>query len=373
MMRDLQCAATQRGMEVVCAYARGEGGASDLKIGSAADVRLHGLMSRALDMQGRGSKRATRRFVEALERIQPDAVHLHNLHGYYLHYETLFAYLRARRVPVVWTLHDCWPLTGHCSHFVRANCEKWRTGCRDCPLKGAYPASWGLDRSRDNWPRKKRAFTGLENATIVTPSEWLAGIVSQSFLGEYPLRVIPNGVDLSVFTPGEAGSEHPRRKLLAVASPFDARKGYADALRVAQTLGEQAELTLVGLSEKQIAELPKGILGMRKTSAPEALIGLYREADCLLNPTYEDTYPTVNMEAIACGTPVAAYAVGGCPEQIAPGCGALVPVGDAKALANAAMAIQKDSQACRAHALAHFDRRAAMDAYLRLYAEIMHE
>lgn len=385
IMQDLRRAAQADGMDVRIAYGRGaDCGGQTLRIGSNAGVLAHVALTRTLDRHAQGSRRATRALVRQLMDDPPDLLHLHNVHGYYLHAQTLFAYIQERRIPTIWTHHDCWAATGHCSHFVRARCGRWRAGCHDCPLKEAYPTSWLVDASRENWRWKRAAFADVESLHLVSPSRWLDGVLAASYLRALPRQVIGNGVDLSLFSPERAAPDDARRRygirgdrplLLAVASPFDARKGFSDALALYERVKGAAQVCLVGLSDKQRRKLPDGMLGIERTEGPEALVSLYAAADCLINPTYEDTYPTVNMEAMACGTPVACYGVGGAPEQLVEPIGRSVPVGDVEALAQAALslAVQKPalSAPCRAYASVHFDRRVAMEAYLSLYHMMM--
>lgn len=381
IMRDLQKASADRGFTTTIAYGRGSGGEGDhvFKIDTKTEVLTHVALTRLFDRHARGSRFATRKFVQYLEILEPDLLHLHNVHGYYLHAETLFDFIRTNGIPTVWTQHDCWALTGHCSHFVRANCMRWKTGCYQCPLKHAYPASYGLDASKTNWQWKRKAFSIVPTLRIVAPSQWLAGVLEQSYLQDVSREVIPNGVDLSLFKLGgdvaavrEGLGVRPDQMLLtAVAAPFDARKGFDDALQIARILGDKARVLLVGLTDKQLQSLPEGVIGIKRTDGPEELVSIYRATDCLFNPTYEDTYPTVNMEAMACGTPVAGYGVGGATEQLVAPCGVAVPVGDVTALADAAMLQaerREDLQhVCREYAENHFDRTKAIDAYCDLY------
>lgn len=292
-----------------------------MRIGTDFDVRLHGLRTRILDSTGFGSRRATERFIESVKKFDPDIIHLHNLHGYYVNIEVLFSYLVSTGKPVIWTLHDCWAFTGHCAHFDYVNCEKWKTHCAACPNKGEYPKSLLLDRSYRNFEDKKRLFTSVKNMTIVTPSNWLAGMVRQSFLNKYPVVVIHNGIDLSVFkpTPSDFRLRHGlegKRIVLAVASTWDKRKGYDDLIKLSSLLDEIHQLVIVGLSEKQKKALPGNVIGILRTNNVTELAALYSTADVLVNPTYEDNFPTVNLEALACGTPVITYDTGGSPECI---------------------------------------------------------
>lgn len=383
LMHDIRDAVRPLGIEARIAYGRGAPGDADaFRFDTRADVLAHVLRTRALDQHAQGSRHATRRLLRAMDAFQPDLVHLHNIHGYYLHAQSLFAYLRARNLPTIWTLHDCWAFTGHCSHFVRADCARWREGCFQCPLKHAYPAAYGLDGSKRNWRWKKKAFASLPPLRIVSPSLWLDEMLGQSFLRDVPRQVISNGVDLSLFVPQDAsdtrralGIREGEALILAVASPFDERKGFADTLQAARRLQGRAHLVLVGLTDKQLRVLPPNVTGLARTDGPETLVSLYAAADCLMNATREDTYPTVNMEAMACGTPVVCYAVGGATEQLVPPAGRSVPVGEADALAEAALAAAREkphiTHACRQYALAHFDRAAALRAYAELYRSIL--
>lgn len=378
IVADLRHAAQAAGYDPIVAYARwgADPDARCVRIGGQLDIAAHGLLSRALDGHGFGSSKATRDFVRALEEMKPALLHLHNLHGYYINIEILFDYIRRSGIPTLWTLHDCWAFTGHCSHFVRAGCDKWKTQCHACPLTREYPVSYGLDRSRSNYLRKKRAFTGLKNLRLAAPSRWLAEQASQSFLNDTPIDIVPNGVDLDVFSPPQRPAVKGRPLAIAVAAKFDARKGYADTLAAAQSLLGKADVTLVGLTAKQIAALPPGIQGVEKISDRMTLADIYRRADILINTTYEDTYPTVNMEAIASGVPVVSYAVGGCVEQVTDGCGRLVRVGDVEGMARAALDVLEENRAalresCREYALGQFDRRRAASTYVGIYNDMV--
>lgn len=368
---DLAAAARDAGYETRFAYGRGP--RSIDRIGGPIDGAAHLAATRLLDAHGFASARATRALIRRLRSDPPSLIHLHNIHGYYLHVGIFFEYLKSCGAPVIWTLHDCWAFTGHCSHFVRAHCERWKDGCHGCPMRGEYPASLFIDRSARNFSRKTRAFTRVPNLRVVAPSRWLAGLAGQSFLKDYPIEVIPNGVDLDAFTPPSDAKVNERPMMLAVASPFDHRKGFIDTVSVARSIPD-ADAVLVGLTSKQIEGLPKdsNIRGLRRTDSRDELIELYRRADVLINTTYEDTYPTVNMEAMACGAPVAAYDTGGCAEQITLDTGILARTGDTLGMASAVRSLiarrrSETRAACRAHAESAFDRSAAARRYVDLY------
>ena len=292
-----------------------------IRIGSDIDVKIHALEARIFDNAGFGSKKATERFIKWVEEYDPDVIHLHNIHGYYINIEVLFNYLAKANKPVVWTLHDCWLFTGHCAHYSFQKCDRWKNGCFQCPQKKCYPSSLCLDSSKKNWERKKSLFTSVKNLVLVVPSKWLANQVEQSFLGMYPIKIIPNGIDLGVFKPTssdfrERNNLENKKVILGVASAWGPRKGLNDFVELSKGLDDNYKIILVGLTEQQKNELPKNILGITRTNNVKELAEIYTAADVLFNPTYEDTYPTVNLEAQACGTPVVSYRTGGSVESI---------------------------------------------------------
>ena len=350
-----------------------------VRIGTDLDVRWHGVLSRLFDAHGLGSKRATKRFLAWAEEYRPDLLWLHNIHGYYINYEQLFAWIKKHpEMEVRWTLHDCWAFTGHCSYFTVAKCEQWRDHCSRCVQKRRYPASLALDRSRQNFARKKAAFTGVRKMTLITPSQGLASLVRQSFLKDYPVEVRYNTIDTTVFKPTpsdfrERYGLQGKTVVLGVASTWDERKGLDDFVKLAAMLDERYAIVLVGLSKKQIKEMPekmqkvqpaflrrksmnvssdaeivlqneKGTIVSQsvqsiykvvsvavpsqaavghpqmvyftRTNSPTELAQIYTAADYFVNPTYEDNYPTVNLEAAACGTYVVSYNTGGCRETL---------------------------------------------------------
>jgi len=306
------------------------------RIGSDIDVKIHAGLSRITDRQGFYSKKATKRFIEYFRQYNPDIIHLHNIHGYYLHLPTIFNFLADFNKPVVWTLHDCWAFTGHCSHFDFVGCEKWKTGCHHCPQKTNYPKSILFDQSKRNWEEKRQLFTSIQNMTIITPSNWLAGLVRESFLGKYPVQVIHNGIDLDVFkpTPSTWKEDHGITKpiILACAAQWGQRKGFADVLKIAEMLPEY-QVVIVGIDSKQAKNLPSNIVGIQRTNSVQELVKIYSAADVFINTTYEDNFPTVNLEALACGTPVLTYDTGGSPETIeGSSFGYILPKGDISTL-----------------------------------------
>lgn len=348
------------------------------RIGWPWERKLHGTMRKLADAEGYGSVLGTMGLVREMERFAPDIVHLHNLHGCYLNLPLLFQALRRMNRPVLWTLHDCWPFTGHCAYFDHCGCERWRSGCHDCPQQRAYPVCIGLDGSRRNYRMKKRVFTQLERLTFAAPCEWMAGPLRDSFLGRYPVRVIPNGVNRETFrpTPGDVRARYglgDARVVLAVASEWDERKGLRYLTQAARKLGEEYRFVVIGLDEAQINALPGGMLGLTRTRDAAELAAWYTAADCLANPTLEDNMPMVNLEALACGTPVAVFRTGGCPEAVDESCGRVVDKGDVEGLCGAIAGLCREKAALMPACLRRaerFDAQNTFRAYLSLYEEL---
>lgn len=336
---DLARNCINQGDEVKIAYGREETVPEEfqkyaVRIGTKVDLQLHALRTRILDEHGFGSVKATRNFLKWAEEYDPQLLWLHNIHGYYINVEMLFAWIKSRpQMKVKWTLHDCWAFTGHCSYFTMENCSKWKSFCDKCPQKRKYPASLLKDNCKKNFTRKKAAFCGVNDMTLITPSRWLADLVKQSFLKEYPIEVQYNTIDANIFKPTPSdfrkknGFEN-KKIILGVASVWDVRKGFRDFLKLSEILDERYAIVLVGLSDAQIKQCKYNMLGIQRTNSPQELAQIYTAADVFFNPTYEDNYPTVNLEAEACGTRVITYKTGGAPETIRNQNSRVVDVGD---------------------------------------------
>lgn len=378
---DIAALLEQREDECVVAYARGNVPAQAQKyahrIGTAWDYRLHGVQTRLFDTHGFGSRRATREFLRWAEGWKPDIVHLHNIHGYYLQVEELFTFLKEKKLPVVWTLHDCWAFTGHCAHFVTADCQQWKAGCHACPLLREYPACYGHADVVRNYARKRAAFTGVEDLMLVTPSQWLADLTRDSFLKDYPVRLIPNGIDLEQFrpTPGNIrarlGIPEGKRLVLGVASTWTDHKGLSDFYRLAELLGDRTQVLLVGLTEKQKAALPAGMMGITRTESIRELAELYTAADVFVNPSRAETQGLTTIEALACGTPVITYDQTAVPEAVDKTCGLVVPCDPAN-ICSAMDHLHCSHDACIKRAM-HYDRTERFREYLDLYDELLSE
>jgi len=374
---DLYRTLEENGDECRIAFGRGQApqGIDTIRIGSNLTTVTHAGLACITDRSGFYSTTATKAMIKEMKSWNPDIVHLHNIHGYYLNIEVLFQALFEINKPIVWTLHDCWAFTGHCAYFDDANCSRWRIGCGSCIQKTRYPPSFVFDSSARNFIDKRNAFLSVSNLTLVTPSEWLASLVNQSFLARFNTRVIHNGIDLSVFHPVKGifreSNNIQGRMVLGVASIWDHRKGLDHFIKLRSILDPQDVIVLVGLSEWQKRTLPPGMIGIVRTESVQDLVQLYTAADIFLNPTLEDNFPTVNIEALACGTPVITYQTGGSAECLTPECGLAVPKGDIQGLFSAIMSMPKTparEEACISRSF-QFSKEQMYTKYARLYRE----
>lgn len=369
----------EKGYESKIAYGRGSfsSGKDTIKIGNAVDNYIHAFATRLFDKQGCYSAKATKEFINEIKKYSPDIIHLHNLHGYYLNFPMLFDYLSKTDVKIVWTLHDCWAFTGHCTHFDYIGCDKWKNRCYNCEQKSVYPNSFFKDNSKENFILKKNMFTAVRSMTIVTPSEWLAELVQQSFLVCYPVKVINNGIDLNAFKPSD--SDFRKRYeigdkfiVLGVANQWTERKGYYSFIELSKRLNSDVQIVMVGLTDKQISNLPNNIIGIKNTQSVRELAEIYTAADFFVNPTYEDNFPTTNLESLACGTPVITYNTGGSPEILDGDCGIVIDKGDVDSLADIInnRKFDFDKQTIRIDPK-KIDKRERFNEYIRLYEKLI--
>lgn len=313
-----------QGWDCLIAYGRGSDveGYNTIKIGTNLDCRMHGISTRLFDRHGYGSKKATKKFIAKMDEYKPDVIHLHNIHGYYINFEILFGWLKAHpERKVIWTLHDCWAMTGHCAHFTAVKCDLWKTKCIHCPQRSRYPSSLLLSNASRNFERKKKAFAGVAGMTLVVPSHWLEGIVKESFLKEYKIEVIHNKIYTNIFKPMPSDFREKyglgdKKIILGVANVWDERKGLNDFIKLSQMLDEQYVVVLVGLSRKQIRKMPKEVIGIERTANIKELVEIYSAADVFVNPSVEETFGMTTIEAQACGTKAIVYSGTACEEIV---------------------------------------------------------
>lgn len=368
--------ASKKGWECEIAYGRGKRPSAFplYRVGNDLDIYCHGIQSRLLDNHGLCSTQATKQFVRHLDEFKPDVVHLHNIHGYFINYQVLFDYLHRWGGPIVWTLHDCWPVTGHCSCFDTIACDKWKSLCHNCPQPQSYPTSYLLDRSKRNYEAKRDAFLSVASQIVLVPvSDWLNDIIGQSFLSHCRRTVIHNGIDVEIFRP-YSHAQDDAKLILGVANRWSDRKGkgLADFYELAQRLPQGFRIVLVGLNDRQMRNLPPAIEGIKHTDSVAELAELYSKASVFVNPTWEDNFPTTNLEALACGTPVVTYRTGGSPEAIDQTTGIVVEKGDINGLAEAIETIVSSSdryttEQCRSRALRLYRREDRFREYVDLF------
>lgn len=364
------------------AYGRGEAPETvdAIKISNKFDLYWHALMTRITDRHGLYSKRATKKLIRDIEEYAPDIIHLHNIHGYFLNYEILFHFLKIYDKPVVWTMHDCWAFTGHCAHYDSVRCEQWKTQCSRCPNIKGYPSSinqWNVDY---NYRKKKKCFSNVADLTIVAPSAWLKRQVETSFFSYAKCKTIHNGIDLTNFRPGESNLQkrigHEKKMLLGVASVWTKNKGLEDFVKLRSMLDDEYVICMIGLSIKQINKMPNGIIAVERTNDVEELAQYYAMADIFLNLTYEDTFPTTNIEALACGTPVITYRTGGSPEAITDSCGVVFEKGDLEGIVNMITQSLSKKEFCSAKCVErsrYFEQSLCYHRYIDLYKELLYK
>lgn len=352
-------------------------------IGNNVDEAIHGISTRIFDNQGLMSQEPTRKLITYIKSIKPNIIHLHNIHGYYLNYPILFNFLKESKIPVVWTLHDCWAFTGHCAHYMFVNCHKWETHCEHCPLKSNYPRSYVFDCSYENFEKKRKAFLSLNNLTLIAVSKWLEKDLYKSFFKQKKIIQIYNGIDVQRFHPSTSTSKTldyyhiPKNNyiILGIASNWY-RKGLTDFITLRNMLSDKFTIVLIGLNKKEINHLPNNIIGIERTENQNALIDFYTAANLYFNPTWEDNFPTTNLEAMACGTPVITYRTGGSPEVITQKNGYVIEKGDLKTaqkyiedICNAEK--EEFINPCRQIIIKNFNKDERFHDYVNLYKKIL--
>lgn len=352
------------------------------RIGTFNSRRVNVALARITGFNGCFAWFETYKLLKKIDEFKPDIIHLHNLHDSYINLPMLFSYIKKHNVPTVWTLHDCWAFTGQCPHFTIVKCDKWKVGCHNCPQYKEYPASL-YDNTKKMWQLKKKWFTGVKNMTIVTPSEWLAGLARESYLKQYPIEVINNGIDLNVFKPTHSNFreryEIPAEKhiILGVSFAWGYRKGLNCFVEIAEKLGERYQIVLVGTDDEIDKNLPHNIISIHRTQNQKELAEVYSAADVFVMPTREENYPTVNMEAIACGTPVVTFDTGGSPEMLDDKTGIVVKANDIEATKKAIKDICEKKKCNDEEYIVAYSKKSDMKKrfaeYIELYANVLEE
>lgn len=372
----------KRGVECYFLYACGKAPKerSIIKCGAEWEHYLHAAEARTLDRDGLGSVMATKRLISEIKRLEPDVVNLHNLVCYSFHIPMLFSFLREQGIRVVWTLHDCWAFTGHCISFESIGCYKWKTGCGNCPGKKEYPASLFFDRSGKNLKEKKASIEPMERLTLVTPSQWLKDTVAQTFLSGFPVERIPNGIDCTVFSPQTSqirekyGISKDQTVLLCLTSRWTKNKGLSYISELAEMPETQdCKIVVIGNTAKDGNVLSSRILAIPRTENRQELAAWYSLADIFVNPSTADNFPTVNLEALACGTPVVTFPAGGSSEAAGNEAGVVASEISAPALWRAIVGCKErniSAEVCRQRALL-FSLENCYQSYLQLFEKII--
>lgn len=352
---------------------------NSILIGNKPTFFLHTKLNLYTGLNGCGSVFSTLKFLRIIKKLRPDLIQLHNLHNCYINLPLLFRFIKKNKIPVVWTLHDCWSFTGQCAHFDMIKCRKWKEGCHNCEQIHLYPASY-VDKTETMWKLKKKWFCGVENMTLVTPSEWMAERAKESFMGGYPVQVINNGIDLSIFTKKQNNFREkyniPKDKkiLLGVSFGWGIKKGLDVFVSLAERLdSDKYQIVLVGTNEETDKQLPANIISIHKTNNQSELAEIYSAADIFVNPTREEALGLVNIEANACGTPVVTFRSGGSPECICAESGSIVERDDIDAMEKEIVRICEENpfskDDCRKQAI-KFDMNIKFKEYADLYERI---
>lgn len=344
-------------------------------------VKKNIIYSRISGKMGYRYIRKTKKAIAWIRSIKPDVIHLHNIHGDWINIFILFSFLQQTSLPIIWTLHDCWAFTGRCAYFENIWCMKWKTGCYECKNMKTYPITYFFDFSRKMWKDKRENFSRFHSMRIVTPSQWLANYTRESFLSMYQIDVINNGIDIDIFSSSKNVAIDKlkvdnKKIVLAVASTWSERKGLRDLIILHDLLGhEEFQVIIIGLNASQLRNLPSSIIGMRRTSSIEVLVSYYSAASVLVNPTYQDNFPTVNLEALSCGTPVITYCTGGSLESVDESVGEIVEQGNVNELSESVKRVCKKGKDfysihCRNRAVEMYNKRDKFHEYIKLYYEL---
>ncbi len=325
----------------------------------------------------------TKKFLRKIDSLNPSLIHLHNLHGNFINLRLLFNYIKRQKIKIVWTLHDCWSFTARCPYFTVSQCDKWKTGCHNCPDLKGYPAM-SIDMTKLMWRLKRKWFTGIDRdkIIIVCPSKWLADLAKESYLGDYDIRVIHNGINLDTFKPraGHFRANHniPPEKfiVLGVAAGWAGdRKGFDIFVRLARELDSRFQIVLVGGIKGIPCEMPENIIHVKQTWNAQELAEIYTESNVFANPTREEVLGLVNVEANACGTPVVMFRTGGAPECIDSNCGVVVDYNDYDSLKREIIRVCEtqpfSSEACINYAHKNFNYQDRMKEYVNLFDELL--
>jgi glycosyltransferase involved in cell wall biosynthesis len=353
------------------------------KVGGRFNLYFHAFLTRLTDLHGLGSIYATIKLVTRLIKIKPHIIHLHHIHGYYINYFILFKFLEWKNCNVVWTFHDCWAYTGHCTHYSMVKCNKWKTECKSCPQRSEYPQSWFLDASLFSFRLKRNTFSRLKNLHIVCVSEWMRNEVRGSFLSHIDTSVIHNGIDINVFksyddnyeTRLKYGLKENDFVLISVAFPWRKAKGLDDIIALSSILPKECKIVLVGINPDLLKGC-SGIVAIPRTKNKSELAKLYSCSDLYLGLSYEESFGLTVAESLSCGTPVVVYSTTALPELVNDDVGFIIPEGEYSKICDIVSEIlisrrEKPTHKCRTWALDKFNQDKNIKYYTSLYNDFL--
>lgn len=383
IVREIQSCCEANGIESYVAYSIADRPDSEVprgyRIGNQLTAKWHAFISRLIGKQAYANRISTWRFLRWLDKVNPDVVHLHNLHSNYIHLNILLHYLAKHDIATVVTMHDCWYFTGGCMHYTSVGCHRWKNGCGHCPKWRQIP-SYCFDRTQSVLKDRKRYLSAIPRLTMVGASEWVANEMKQSLLKDLNITFIHNGFDLDVFTPTLSG----KRKELGIGNKFvilgpaskwllPINKPTLDHFISQMT--DDMVLVLFGCTENNHT-LPSNVLQIGYTKNRKELAELYSMADVLVNCSREDTLSSLNLECQACGTPVVTYDATGSKETVDGQCGFAVPTGDAEILWQKVAEVKQKSKnvltgQCRVWIESNFEKKSNYKKYIELYHNVI--
>lgn len=355
------------------------------KIGTILENHLHNLGSRIFGKQGYFTQSGTKKLLNHIDSINPDIIHLHNLHGNYLNLPLLFEYLIKLEKPIVWTFHDCWAFTGKCAHYTDVACYKWQSHCDHCPQTKKYPPSLFLDKSKLMFFDKKKWFTSIKNLRVVTVSNWLENEVKKSFFKSYPIKTIYNWVDTEIFKSidskdviTEYGLNTNAFTVLLVSAHWNENDvKWKDLLALSKLVSNDVQLIVIGHIENK-SKSPKNVFHINYINSKIKLAQLYSFSDVYVHLSTEDTFGKVIAEALSCGTPAIVYDSTACPEIIGEGCGYVVEKRNVNQMAGAINTIKKNpktfySANCRNYVIENFNIYSNIHATIDIYKSLKND
>ncbi len=381
IVKDIDEALQENGYKSFVAYANCNTIPNNgFKIGNKIDHKVHGMLTRTLGKQAYSSVLSTNKLLRYIDIINPDVIHLHNLHSNYINLNMLLKYIIKNDIKTVITLHDCWFFTGKCFHYIADQCTKWQTECNTCPrLKKDVP-SWFFDQTSKVFNDKKRYFELISDLVVVGVSNWISNEAKKSFFKDKEIATIHNGVDTVIFKPMESNFRKKNNiedkfVILGMANKWLLPNNNPSLKYISNNLGENYVLVLVGCSEAEKHNLPANVIGLGYVNNKEELARIYSMADVFVNTTWEDSFPTVNIESISCGTPVITFDSCGSPEAIDKDTGLIVPQGNYKQLWKAIMEIKQKGkhyyqQRCVEYGREKYNKNDRYTDYILLYEEI---